>query len=279
MSIPLARRVGLAVAASGGLLVLVSVASYQSLTEARAAANRVRQTQEALAKLGPVLSNLLMAESEVGAFLITRDKDHLDMYRGTLPTLERDFSALRRLCADHPDQQQRLDTLALLLRQRLALFQEAVEEVQANRFNPRRRFSRMREGTKLRGEILQAVAALKRDEEEFFTRGTAFAEASARRTTAIILGSDLLAVSLLALAGWRIRRDLTARRRSERLLAIQYAVVRTLAGPAGLQEAMTRLLQAVCEQAGWDVGTFWVVDRPAGVLRCVATWHRPTVHL
>ncbi len=279
MSIPLARRVGLAVAASGGLLVLVSVASYQSLTEAQAAANRVRQTQEALAKLGSVLSNLLMAESEVGAYLITRDKDHLNMYRGTLPTLERDFSALRRLCADHPDQQQRLDTLALLLRQRLALFQEAVEEVQANRFNPRRRFSRMREGTKLRGEILQAVAALKRDEEEFFTRGTAFAEASARRTTAIILGSDLLAVSLLALAGWRIRRDLTARRRSERLLAIQYAVVRTLAGPAGLQEAMTRLLQAVCEQAGWDVGTFWVVDRPAGVLRCVATWHRPTVHL
>ncbi len=274
MSIALAKRMGLAVAAAGCLLLLVSLVSYQSLTDARAAASRVRQTQEALAKLGSMLSALLMAESEVGAFLITRERDHLEAYRGTLPALERDFAALRRLAADSPDQHQRLDGLELLLRQRLSLFQEAVEEVQANRVNLRSRFNRIREGTQLREEILTLTAAMRREEEGLFIRWTAVAEASARRTTGIILGSNLLAVILLTLAGWRTLRDLAGRRRSERLLAIQYAVVRTLAGPATLQEATTRLLRAVCEQAGWDVGTFWMVDRPAGVLHCVAVWQR-----
>jgi PAS domain S-box-containing protein len=279
MSISLANRTGLAVAAAGCLLVLVSLVSYQSLTDARAASSRVRQTQEALAKLGSLLSTLLMAESEVGAFLITREKDHLEVYRGTLPALERDYAALRQVSADSPDQQQRLDGLGLLFRQRLSLFQEAVEEVQANRITPRRRLNRIREGTKLREEILTLTAAIRREEEGLFIRWTKVAEASARRATGIIVGSDLLAVGLLTLAGWRILRDLAGRQRSEQLLAIQYAVVRTLAGPATLQEATTQLLRAVCEKADWDVGTFWMVDRPAGVLHCVAVWQRPAIHL
>jgi PAS domain S-box-containing protein len=270
---------GLAVAAAACLLVLVSLVSYQSLADARAAASRVRQTQEALAKLGSMLAALLMAESEVGAFLITREKDHLEAYRGALPALERDYTLLRQFAADSPDQQQRLDGLGLLLRQRLSLFQEAVEEVQANRVNPRRRLNRFRAGTKLREEILTLTAAIRREEEGLFIRWTAVAEASARRATGIIVGSDLLAVSLLTLAGWRTLRDLAGRQRSERLLAIQYAVVRTLTGPATLQEATTQLLRAVCEEAGWDVGTFWMVDRPAGVLQCVTVWQRPDIHL
>jgi signal transduction histidine kinase len=47
-----------------------------------------------------------------------------------------------------------------------------------------------------------------------------------------------------------------------------------LAEAATVEEATPRILQAVCEQLGWDLGTFWCPDRQAGALRCVAIWRR-----
>jgi GAF domain-containing protein len=39
------------------------------------------------------------------------------------------------------------------------------------------------------------------------------------------------------------------------------------------------VLQAICEELGWDHGALWNVDNAGGVLRCVETWHLPTAGL
>jgi signal transduction histidine kinase/CheY-like chemotaxis protein len=69
--------------------------------------------------------------------------------------------------------------------------------------------------------------------------------------------------------------DITERRRAERRLAAQHAIVRTLAECASLDEAAPRILRSVCETVEWEFGTIWRVDREAGLLRCVDVWHRP----
>ena len=61
-------------------------------------------------------------------------------------------------------------------------------------------------------------------------------------------------------------------RRSARL-----AVTQVLAQAATLAEAAPRILQAVGEGLGWDLGGFWTVDRPANVLRCQEVWHTAAV--
>jgi PAS domain S-box-containing protein len=68
-------------------------------------------------------------------------------------------------------------------------------------------------------------------------------------------------------------QDVTERKRAEQRLTAQHAVVSILAEAPGLQEAAPRLLQAVCETTGWDVGELWVVDCRANVLTCVDLWH------
>ncbi|KAM3115158.1 GAF domain-containing protein [Phormidesmis sp. 146-33] len=57
-------------------------------------------------------------------------------------------------------------------------------------------------------------------------------------------------------------------------LHLQQAVARVLAESSSLSEATPRLLQAICESCGWDLGELWVVNRTANQIRCAANWCR-----
>lgn len=66
--------------------------------------------------------------------------------------------------------------------------------------------------------------------------------------------------------------DVTARVRAERHLATQYAVTRILSDSNVLSEAAPKILRAICENNGWDIGFMWIIDRSENVLRCLDVW-------
>ncbi len=70
-------------------------------------------------------------------------------------------------------------------------------------------------------------------------------------------------------------RDITARKRTERQLASQYAVTRVLSESRTLEEAGPKILQAICESLEWELGVFWRLDRQGSVLRCLDVWQSP----
>jgi PAS domain S-box-containing protein len=72
-----------------------------------------------------------------------------------------------------------------------------------------------------------------------------------------------------------IDRDITQQVQAERRRAVRLAVTQTLAESDDLQSAAPRILRAVCEALGWEVGVFWRLDPDAGVLRCAAYWQDP----
>ena len=77
----------------------------------------------------------------------------------------------------------------------------------------------------------------------------------------------------------QLRHEEQERKAAEQRLAAQYAVTRALAESPTLSEATPNILRAICEAAGWEVGTIWGVDQSAEVLRCVDVWHRPDVEV
>ena len=89
----------------------------------------------------------------------------------------------------------------------------------------------------------------------------------------------------LALASWEtagqrflsgVMRDVTERRRLEQAQAVGLAVAQVLADAATLDEAMARLLEAVCGGEAWDLAELWTVVEPdAKLLRWQGAWHRP----
>jgi PAS domain S-box-containing protein len=71
--------------------------------------------------------------------------------------------------------------------------------------------------------------------------------------------------------------DVTERRRAEQRLLAQHRVARILAEAATVEEATPKILHALCECMGWDLGARWRIDGEAGVLRCTELWRTPSV--
>jgi PAS domain S-box-containing protein len=75
-----------------------------------------------------------------------------------------------------------------------------------------------------------------------------------------------------------VRRALGDKRAEERL-RVQHTVGQILAEAVTIEEVTPRVLRAVGECLGWDVGVLWRVDREAEVLRCVELWHRASIEV
>ncbi len=71
--------------------------------------------------------------------------------------------------------------------------------------------------------------------------------------------------------------DITDRKRFEAARNIEYEITNILAQSDTLAEAAPRILRSVCEGAGWEVGTFWNLEREARVLCHVDTWRSPAI--
>jgi PAS domain S-box-containing protein len=60
-------------------------------------------------------------------------------------------------------------------------------------------------------------------------------------------------------------------------VATQTAVTRILIATSNLSDASSRILEAICESLGWDMGALWIFDQYARRLRCARTWTSPSV--
>ncbi|MBA3767326.1 MAG: PAS domain S-box protein, partial [Acidobacteria bacterium] len=120
-------------------------------------------------------------------------------------------------------------------------------------------------------EVMESSTTIS-NEDDVFTRrdGTRF---PVTYTSSPIITDGQVVGAVLAF------RDTTERKRAERNLSAQYAVARTLSEAATLDEVTPRILQAICENLGWELGALWILDRQADALRCVEIWHVPTVEV
>src|SRR5262245_34128980 len=64
-------------------------------------------------------------------------------------------------------------------------------------------------------------------------------------------------------------------KRAERLMAAECAVTRVLAECTSPSQAISRILQTICESLGWKLGEFWSIDLKANLLFCKESWNIP----
>ena len=53
---------------------------------------------------------------------------------------------------------------------------------------------------------------------------------------------------------------------------VQFAVTRALATSPTTEEAVPRLLEAICQGSGWELGELWRLDPSSGSMRCAGHW-------
>src|SRR5437667_2752839 len=76
-------------------------------------------------------------------------------------------------------------------------------------------------------------------------------------------------VESLALDNARLHAEMRA---VQRRLELEHSVARILAEALTVKDAVARRVEALGEALGWRAGSFWHVDRPAGLLRCIHVW-------
>jgi PAS domain S-box-containing protein len=74
-------------------------------------------------------------------------------------------------------------------------------------------------------------------------------------------------------------QEITERKRAEGRLRVQHTVAQILAEAATIEEVTPRILRAIGDCLGWDVGALWRVDREAEALRCVELWHKASIEV
>jgi PAS domain S-box-containing protein len=66
--------------------------------------------------------------------------------------------------------------------------------------------------------------------------------------------------------------DITARKRAERHLQMQFAVSQLLASGRGLNDVAASLLETVAKGLGWDIAFLWLRSPEEAVLHCAQSW-------
>jgi PAS domain S-box-containing protein len=74
-----------------------------------------------------------------------------------------------------------------------------------------------------------------------------------------------------------ILRDVTDRKRAESYLATERAVLEVLTRLQGPEEGLPRVLEAIADGTGLELGAVWTLDDERPVLSCAALWHSPTL--
>jgi PAS domain S-box-containing protein len=73
--------------------------------------------------------------------------------------------------------------------------------------------------------------------------------------------------------------DISERKRAEQRLAAQHAVARILAESDTLGIVTPKILQAICQSLEWEVGELWSMEASTNVLKCLKTWHLPSIEI
>jgi PAS domain S-box-containing protein len=73
----------------------------------------------------------------------------------------------------------------------------------------------------------------------------------------------------------RLQAEIREHERSQRRIAMQFAVTRVLAEAATLPEATAKIIQAVGESLDWHVGALWQLNAQKDRLFCLDFWRRP----
>lgn len=76
-----------------------------------------------------------------------------------------------------------------------------------------------------------------------------------------------------------VEADITQRRRDEQRRALQFSVSRSLSSTDSIRQGISRLIQSVCNQLGWNIGCLWMLDPTKEHLKMLDLWHNPTLDL
>ncbi|HEY0071858.1 MAG TPA: CHASE3 domain-containing protein [Chloroflexia bacterium] len=189
--------------------------AYQSTLALIESGRSVTHTQEVLRDIEAVLFAVTEAETGQRGYLITGDNAYLEQYGSAVSNVSEHISHLRKLTVDNPNQQRRITSLDALAATRLDTFRSTIDAYRQGGFEASQRLVLSGEGKAQMDSIRSVLADMESEENGLLVQRSAQSRASTRAAGSTFFFLVILIVALLFALYFLIKRDSTARRRSE----------------------------------------------------------------
>jgi PAS domain S-box-containing protein len=205
------RRVLVGFAFALAALSVIGILSYGSVVRLREDARRVGHTEEVISSLRLLLSTLTDAESAQRGYTLTGEASYLEPYERAHRDVDGLLQGLRRLTADNPQQQRRLDLLEPIVAQRLTLSGEIVSLRRDLGFDAARAATVSGVGKELHDRIRRRIGGMEEAERALLSVRSLRADRSSAITRIIIVVGSVLTFGFVALTLLSFRKDLSGR--------------------------------------------------------------------
>jgi PAS domain S-box-containing protein len=235
-----------------GSLAGVGILSYRRIIREEVDQRWVGHTHLVLENLDAMLADLSEGESNQRAFIITEEEVYLPAYVSASERLHRDLDEVRKLTADNSRQQHSLDEFEPLVETRLAQLQEGIALRQKQGLAVAISMVREGRGKQTMDELRGLIAEMKGEEQQLLRQRLGTADVSARRTKALIVAGNVVALLLLFTAALVIFREMGRRHRAEEELRQGEERFRLLV--SGVKDYAILMLDPDGRVVSWNAG-------------------------
>jgi len=204
------------------LLLLISafIYSYLNIQGLRSANHAVLHTNKVILCLESIYSDVKNAESGVRGYALTKDASHLEEQNQSRTNIKFQALVLDSLISDHQNQKLYSDTLQIILKERLFLFNELIN-LTNNNADENDVLSLMKKGTATTNHISLIIKKMIQVENVLLENRNEKAELLDRNTPITIVFSGIFGFLVLVISYSFILLDLRARNKITNELRIK----------------------------------------------------------
>ena len=192
------------------ILISTFVYSYFNIKALRSATKWVQHTNVVFLQLESIYSDVKNAESGIRGYVITGDSTHIHQHAVLIHGIKDQLQTLDSLVQDNSQQTLFVDTLQVIVSERISLFKQLVNLSNTNA-GQNEILQLMKQGQYSTDHINNLIETMRENEEEILVERNERAENLSRSTPNTIIISGILGFFILGLAYLFILKDLTER--------------------------------------------------------------------
>lgn len=222
------------IAAGFGLAMLIlgmaSAISYRNTARLFERQKQVEHSYQVLQDIRDVLTTLRDAERARRGYIITGKESYLKIYHTALQEIDVKFNRARRSTADNAPQQRRLDAIAPLIAQRVALIERSVELYKQNKFDMTEQIELTDRGLILHDEVWKIITKMETEERLLLQRRATESLTSFRYTLLMDIIGSCFSFGLLFGVYWLLIKQIRKQKIAQEELRNSEERFRQIAG-------------------------------------------------
>jgi methyl-accepting chemotaxis protein len=203
------RKIAAGFALSVVLLIAIGTVAYSSISKLTSISQWVTHTHEVLEHIAGVLSALKDAETGQRGYVITGDEAFLEPYHAGSGEVAIVVKELRKLTADNPNQQKRIDAIEPIVAAKLTELKQTVDLRRSGSLEETNKIIRAGEGKRFMDDLRRILSAMEDEERELLKQRALAGDSAASTAKSVIIFGTLLCLLCVTAAGFFITRSLS----------------------------------------------------------------------